>query len=243
MADDLTLDDKYEALKNSNPLEGKGGELLTKVLLGAAAGGGISHMLADTDAKEDPRVRRKRILRNTLLGTALGAGVTGGLSVGKAYLDKAIPTVGGTPGSSGIIHNLFKNHAGGLALTGAGAGLGAWGDRKATNRAVRILSSALSPSRLVDGSTRKDVLHALNSNTRTGDVLRDVLKNPGGNVSLGKAIDHLGLKSKGFKKVLNKVMRHKRLGLLAGAGAVTPLLMPKVVGGLKDYFMGSDELD
>jgi len=236
----LTLDEKYDILKRNNPLEGKGGELLTKVLIGAGLGGGASYLLAHDDVKnEDPTARRKRILRNTLLGTALGAGVTGGLSAANTYMNSAIPVIRDTPPekSKGLLGKAVAGTVGGL--------FGVHADAKARERSIGVLRSILGESKVAPGTNLQAISATLSTkpNKNTKDLFELIKKvRNGSNKSkpLRKAVKHLGL-LKG-NKAMKLLRRNKWTALIAGLGLTSPWLGGKVVSGIKNL-AGPDDLD
>ena len=243
MAKNLTIDDKYKILQENNPLAGQGSELLKKILIGAGLTGGASYLLSDTDTREDPKVRRKRILRNTLLGTALGAGVGGGLSIGAEYMNHAIPVLKDvTAGESGGQSGFLGRNYGKLLLGATGGTIGHIADKRKTTRALEVIREAIGNGKVMaKGTTLRDLAHAAKARTEAGSAVRGVLSNPGKSRILGKAIKRLGF---GKGTALTKLLgRHKGLSLLAAAGIAAPSIARKVGPSISRWALGSDDLD
>jgi len=251
----LSLDEKYKILESNNPLQGEGTDLLKKIMIGAGLGAGGSYLLANTDADEDPKTRRKRIIRNVALGSVLGAGTVGGLSLASDYAQHAIPvlTADGTvriedAASDASVKrkslNFLRDNWGKVTLGTLGAGSGLRGDWKSKERAIDYVREALPAGvKIGPGVSRKALLKELKKKTQLGKALRG-LRKTNKNKLVNKSLFNLGLKSKGLAgKVLSTLYRNKRFGILGTLGASTPYLYHKLAPHVADAIMGHDELD
>ena len=237
MGANLSIDEKYNILQDSNPLEGAGTDLLKKILVGAGVGGAGSYLLADTNTNEDPKTRRKRILRNTLLGATLGGGLVGGLAIGDNIRKHAIPTL--TDVAKESEPGFLANNSGKVLLGLLGAGTGAVHDHRKTVKNIERIRDAVGNSAIMEkGTSLKDLIATIKKRSVGGKAVREVIRNPGGGRHLAKAITRLGL-NPGGSKILKVLGRHKGLAALGALGAATPWVAGKGWGALT----GAEELD
>lgn len=151
-------------------------DLVLPGLAGAAGGGGLAGYMASQDAREGeaPGERRRRIMRNALMGTALG-GLTGAaLPQGVKMLSQPFRNGGKSPGifSRGLdgATDFGMGHAFGLGALGVG-GLGTLAAINSNRGAAlrRILSMVQKDKALTRsisgkaGELAPDVLHSFMS--------------------------------------------------------------------------------
>lgn len=176
-------------------------DLVIPGLVGAAGGGGLAGYLASQDARPDeaPGERRRRIMRNALMGTALG-GVTG------AALPQGIKMVSGPFREGGRSPGMFSrgvdsltdfgiNHAAGLGtLAVGGLGVRHLVRSNRTNALRRI-------AQMVKGE--KALAHRITPGELTPDVLHSFLTASPGNRSkvlnvVDSALSHGKQRGMGF---------------------------------------------
>lgn len=146
-------------------------DLVIPGLVGAAGGGGLAGYLASQEARPDeaPGERRRRIMRNALMGTALG-GVTGAaLPQGVKMLTGPLREGGNSPGmfSRGVdgLTNFGINHAAGLgtlAVGGLGVSALARSNRGAALRRIaKMVQGEKALARhITPGEITPDVMHS-----------------------------------------------------------------------------------
>jgi len=146
-------------------------DLVLPGLVGAAGGGGLAGYLASQEARPDeaPGERRRRIMRNALMGTALG-GVTGAaLPQGVKMMTGPFREGGASPGmfSRGVdgLTDFGINHAAGLgtlALGGMGVRHLVRSNRtNALRRIAQMVKGEKSLAhRITPGELTPDVLHS-----------------------------------------------------------------------------------
>lgn len=130
-----------DTLKNtfSNP------KVLAALLAAAGGGGLLSGYLSSREPQrrnETPQERRMRIIRNALVGGALGTGVAGGGALGMEFLNQPRPADRITQGLRNIISPLRPDPVKGV-LGAAGAGSAAWFNTKNRPRWLQQVSNML----------------------------------------------------------------------------------------------------